>query len=295
VKKLVLGTAQFGMFYGISNQEGKTHFEEVAKILSYAHEHGVDSLDTASLYGDSEIVLGRVLKQFSKNSFHVISKTPHFNSNVIASAEVSLLRATFDKSLSHLGVSQLDGLLIHACDDLFVENGFKLYRELELLRDQGKVRKIGVSIYSSQQISDVLDEFSVDFVQLPINALDQRLIEDGSLDRLKEKNVEVHARSVFLQGLLLMPVKNISPWFAPIMPMIKRFHALAQEMELSPLQLALGFVNALEQVDRVVVGVNNVAQLHEMLEAESALINVAQCQELSVQDPKFTNPGNWQV
>jgi len=292
--KLALGTAQFGMSYGISNQEGQTNIEEVAAILAYAQEHDIVTLDTAAVYGNSEATLGRVLSN-NCGAFQIVTKTPHFKASSISNDELSLLRDTFEQSLAHLGVEQIDGLLIHACDDLFANNGQKLFHELEILKAQGKVNKIGVSVYSSQQIDRVLNEFSIDLVQLPVNVFDQRLIEDGSLDRLKKENVEVHARSVFLQGLLLMPVESISPWFMPIMPTIKRFHALAQEMGLSPLQLALGFVSALEQVDRVVIGVNNLAQLQEIVEAPNALIDVVQCQELSVQDPRFISPGNWQA
>ena len=201
----------------------------------------------------------------------------------------------FEQSLKYLGVNKIEGLLVHACDDLFVENGHRLYNELEKLKAQGKVNKIGVSVYSSQQIARVLNEFTIDLVQLPINAFDQRLIEDGSLDRLKEKNVEIHARSIFLQGLLLMPVENISPWFAPIIPLIKRYRKLAQDMEINSLQLALGFVTTLQQVDRVLVGVNNLAQLKEILKAQNTLIDITRCQELSIKDSRFINPRNWPV
>jgi aryl-alcohol dehydrogenase-like predicted oxidoreductase len=292
--KIAIGTVQFGMSYGVSNKDGQTDIEEVASILAYAQEHGIFTLDTAAVYGNSEATLGQVLNSSSREVFQIITKTPQFRANEINDTELSLLRDTFTQSLAHLGAEQIDGLLIHACDDLFANNGQKLFHELEMLKAQGKVNKIGVSVYNSQQIDRVLNEFSIDLVQLPVNVFDQRLIEDGSLDRLKKENVEVHARSAFLQGLLLMPVESISPWFTPIMRKIKRFHALAEEMRLSPLQLALGFVNALAQVDRVVIGVNNLAQLQEVVDAANTSIEIMQCQELSVQDPRFTNPGNWQ-
>ena len=293
--KLALGTVQFGVPYGISNVSGQTDVEEVKKILALAQKNGISNIDTAAVYGNSELALGQAIAGFNRADFKIVTKSPHFNSNVITNHEVSLLRTTFGQSLKDLGLERVDGVLIHRCDDLFVEDGYKIFRELESLKAQGRVKKIGVSVYNSQQIARVLNEFSIDLIQLPVNILDQRLIEDGSLERLRERGVEIHARSVFLQGLLLMPVESISPWFNPILPRINRFHDLAKEMELSPLQLALGFVNALKQVDRVVVGVNNVNQLQEILEAANASVNVLQYQELSVQDSMFINPGNWQV
>ncbi len=295
VNKLAIGTVQFGKSYGISNQGGQTSVEEVSAILAYAYEHGIVTLDTAAVYGNSEAVLGNVLSHHNHKAFQIVTKTPQFYEIAITSKELSLLRVTFEQSLKYLGVNKIEGLLVHACDDLFVENGHRLYNELEELKAQGKVNKIGVSVYSSQQIARVLNEFTIDLVQLPINAFDQRFIEDGSLDRLKEKNVEIHARSIFLQGLLLMPVENISPWFAPIIPLIKRYRKLAKDMEINSLQLALGFVNTLQQVDRVLVGVNNLAQLKEIIKAKNTLIDITRCQELSIKDSRFINPKNWQV
>lgn len=295
VNKLAIGTVQFGKSYGISNQVGQTDIDEVSAILAYAREHGIVTLDTAAVYGNSETVLGHVISSNHREEFQIVTKTPQFNNIAITSKELSVLRVTFEQSLRYLGVSKIDGLLVHACDDLFVENGHMIYKELEKLKAQGKVNKIGISVYSSQQITRALNQFEMDLVQLPINVFDQRLIEDGSLDQLKEKNIEIHARSIFLQGLLLTPLESISPWFGPILPLIKRFHKLAQEMELSPLQLALGFVNTLQNVDRILVGVNNLAQLKEILNAQNIFINVARCHELSIKDPRFINPVNWQI
>ena len=292
--KIAIGTVQFGTSYGISNKVGQTHVEEVTRILDYAQKQGITTLDTAAVYGDSEAILGQVL-QSGNSKFKIITKTPHFNVEVITDAELAFLHSCFLQSLERLGLEKIEGLLIHACDDLFANNGQKLFKELEMLKVQGIVKMIGVSVYSSQQIDRVLNEFSIDLVQLPVNVFDQRFIEDGSLDRLKNQNVEVHTRSTFLQGLLLMPVESISSWFTPVLPAIKRFHAFAHEMGLSPLQLALGFVNALEQVDRIVIGVNNLAQLQEIVQAANTFIDVVQCKELSVQDPRFINPGNWPV
>jgi len=132
-------------------------------------------------------------------------------------------------------------------------------------------------------------------VQLPINILDQRLLEGGQLSMLKKYGVEIHARSVFLQGLLLMPLKNISPWFNPIMNTLEALHVKASKLNMSTLQLALGFVQSISEVDKVVVGVNTLNQLREIISATSIYINTEEFSDLSINDPIYLNPSNWRV
>ena len=163
------------------------------------------------------------------------------------------------------------------------------------LKQQGLVKKIGVSVYNNQQIDYVLDNFSIDLIQLPINILDQRLINDESLVKLKKHNVEIHARSVFLQGLLLMPIDTIPSWFNPIKDALKLFHKQAKKQNLTKLQLALGFVQRLTEIDKVVVGVNSLQQLREIIDASSVKVNTAELSNIAINNSIFLNPSNWRV
>jgi len=288
--KIALGTVQFGLQYGISNNHGQVLKSEVKSILNLAHKNGITTLDTAVSYGKSEEVLGSSL---SGNEWNIITKTPHFKSQNIDISHVELLEQTFIQSLNNLGLKNISGLLLHNCNDLFKPGGEKLYRRMEMLKSKGAVKKIGVSVYSGEQIDCLLQDYDVDIVQLPLNILDQRLINSGHLIKLKQNNVEIYARSVFLQGLLLMPLYDIPNFFNPVMRQLKIFKKIAEEKSMSSLELALAFVSGINEVNSIVVGVNSLEHLQQIIDASSAHVNPEEFKSLSISDPNFLNPTLW--
>ena len=203
MSKIALGGVQFGIDYGVANNKGQVQIEEVQSILNYAKKNGVNILDTASGYGDSEGVLGKV----GVDNFQIITKTTSIKQGVNGVVRI------FYQSLKNLKQKKAYGLLIHDIGEIEHKQFDTLLIELARLKRQGLVKKIGVSVYNNQQIDYVLDNFSIDLIQLPINILDQRLINDESLVKLKKHNVEIHARSALLQGLLLMSINTIPYWF----------------------------------------------------------------------------------
>ena len=167
--KLGLGTAQWGMKYGVSNTQGQTLPKEVEKILILAHGAGISLLDTASLYGNAEQALG----QCDLSSFRIITKTPRFGKDFISEVDVECISQTLFASLQRLGVKSIYGLLLHNAEDMFVPNGNQLISALEWLKSEGLISKIGVSVYNSSQIKKALSLFKPDIIQLPVNVLDQ--------------------------------------------------------------------------------------------------------------------------
>jgi len=270
---------------------------EAEEILTYAHDHSIRMLDTAVSYGNAEEMLGRVISAKGVGSdWKIVTKTPHFNVARISSKQKNDLVEHFEASLQKLNQKSVYGLLIHACDDLFVPGGEALFDELQQLKQQGLVEKVGVSLYDTNQIDRVLESHLIDLVQLPVNILDQRLVKNGRLSRLKERGVEIHARSVFLQGLLLMDLESVPSWFDPIRETLKGVHAEAHQRELTPLQLALGFLEGLDEIDQIVVGVNTKEQLREVIDAaERVQVNPSEFSELAIDDSCFVNPLNWRV
>jgi aryl-alcohol dehydrogenase-like predicted oxidoreductase len=295
LSKIVLGTAQFGIDYGISNRIGKTHNLEVEKILQYASKQGINILDTASSYGNAENLISDYIANKDKNSWNVITKIPHFKGNIIDSKQVDKLSENVEFFQKKIGKESIYGLLIHNYDDLFLPGADNLMNTLERLKKEGVVKKIGVSVYTGEQIDHILNNYSIDIIQLPFNILDQRLMKGGYLTKLKELGIEVHARSVFLQGLLLMPLNNIHSWFDPILGALEDFHLAAKKMNLTALQLALAFVQSSDDIDRLVVGVNTLEQLREIVNAKSVRINTTEFYNLSVDNAIFLNPSNWKV
>ncbi len=286
--KIALGTAQFGLDYGISNIHGITKKHEIDQILQFASENDIRIIDTAKLYGNSESVIG----DFNNCNYDwsIVTKTPHFTGDHIGMEHVNQLKNSFSKSLLNLKKKSIYGLLLHSCDDLLKPNGSMLFEAMKELKKSGLVKKIGVSLYSGKQIDYILSKFDIDLVQLPINIFDQKLFLSGQLKKLKNNGVEVHARSAFLQGLLLMDYDLIPSYFLPIIKKIDLFHALAKNMSLSRLELALGFVLGIDEIDKIVIGVNTVSQLQEIIKATQVNVNALDFRSISVDNTNFTNP-----
>jgi len=290
--KIGLGAVQFGVDYGVSNTHGKTTKYEVSQILQFAYENGISLIDTATSYGSSESILGEVV---TNDDWRFVTKTPNFSDNSLNSTHVNQLKESFNQSLFNLRKKNIYGLLLHSCDDLLKPGGELIFREMERLREIGMVKKIGVSAYSSKQIAAILGKFNIDIIQLPINIFDQHLFVDGWLEKLKNKNVEIHARSTFLQGLLLMPRTSIPTYFLPIKEKIELFSKSAQELSLTKLELALGYVMGINEIDKIVVGVNTIEQLREIIEATQVKVNPMEFTDVSINNPIYTNPSLWKI
>ena len=287
--KIGVGAVQFGLDYGISNSDGITPIEEVRKILTFAKEQRLRVIDTAASYGISEEVLGKTFPQ--ENDFDVVTKTPRFERKD-ASSCAELLEQTFLRSLKHLHCSHVYGLLIHHADDLLQDEGGLLIEKMKELKERGVVNKIGVSVYSADQVDRILDRFKVDLIQLPLNVLDQRLLISGHLSQLKKEGIEVHARSVFLQGLLLMNPKSLPSYFDSVKPHLVYYHDCLLRNGWSPVQAALSFVTALDEVDVVICGVNNHLQLHALCNSVTSVETDA-FTKFAIQDENILNPSKW--
>ncbi len=289
--RLGLGTVQFGLDYGVSNPNGKTPLREVERILALAASYGIEILDTAPLYGSSEEVLGQIL--LSSHPFSIVTKTPQFEKPYITDKDAHCLNRTFLSSLEKLKQNHIYGLLIHHADDLLAQNGHLLMEKLHELKSLGLVQKVGVSVYTTSQVKRILARFSVDIVQLPFNVLDQRMSSEGCLTLLKEAGVEIHARSVFLQGLLLIQPDRLPAYFAKVKPHLERYHGYLQGHRLSPVQAALGFVMGVKELDIVLCGVTDCRELEAILSEVSLPPNMDGLKAFVIEDPAVLNPSNW--
>lgn len=290
IKKLGLGTVQWGLHYGVANQNGITSPETVTALLNAARGFGIEVLDTASLYGKSEEVLGKNLLE----GFKVVTKTPSFAGDRITAVQIGQLIDTCHRSLNLLGVNKIYGLLVHHTDNLLLQGGEKLLEAMLKLKEEGLVQKIGVSVYDSKQVDSILNKFTPDLIQLPLNVFDQRMLESGHLELLKRRNVEIHVRSAFLQGLLLMSMSDVPKFFQPIYPLLIRWHSAAREQGFTALQAAIAFVKNLTFVDTVLVGLDSLPQFQSC--AESFSINKEfDASGLACSDPVFINPSLWKI
>ena len=288
VPKIALGTVQFGIDYGVNSVDGQVRPEEVKKILSYAHSKDIDLLDTAPAYGDSEKTLGRM----DISNFKVVTKTRHFDSLEIKNTDVKLLNNDFHHSLKDLKQNSVYGVLIHDADDLLKPGAEKLFDKLQELKQAEKIVKIGVSVYDHSQLQSILDNFSIDLVQLPFNILDRRMIDSGMLATLRNKGIEVHARSVFLQGLLLMTEQSRHDKFKRWGALWKVWHEWLNDNQITALEATIRHAISMPEISKVLVGVDTADQLKEIVTATLGVLPGIPT-EMYTNDTDLLNPSNW--
>jgi aryl-alcohol dehydrogenase-like predicted oxidoreductase len=288
--RLGLGAVQFGLDYGIANRRGKTALDEVRGILALAAEQGLRMVDTAPAYGDSEIVLGQTLPR--DHRFQIVTKTPAFDHEIITADDARRLRQSFKESLTRMGQESVYGLLVHHVGDLLAPGGERLWEAMTALKNAGKVKAVGVSVYTGGKIDAILERFAVDLIQLPVNLFDQRLVHGGHLKELKKRGIEIHARSVLLQGLLLMAPEDIPQHLAAARPKVSALRRETKRAGISPQQAALGFVKSIADIDRILIGVENVAQLRDNIAAFAAGADLP-FDRFAVTDEQILNPSLW--
>ena len=254
--KLALGTVQFGLDYGITNQDGKAAEGEVEGILDFARDSGINILDTASSYGNSEQVLGDV----GVDGCQIVTKTTPLRYGVDEVVK------GFYQSLQHLNQKSIYGLLIHDINEVNDKEFEELFRQLRELKQQGLINKIGFSTYTPEQVDFLLENFDFDIIQLPFNVFDIRLVEGKQLQALKKKHIEIHARSVFLQGVLLN-FDNLTDYFSTWNEQFSEYQVAIEKSGMSLLEYALNFVLNTQEIDRVLVGVNSEQHLREIIQS----------------------------
>ena len=284
--KLALGTAQFGLSYGIANRTGQVACAEGAAIVQRARTAGIHTLDTAIAYGDSEQRLGAI----GVSDWDIVSKLPDIPDGC---ADVGgWVAASVRESLNRLGVDRLYGLLLHRPGQLLEGPGAALYRALQSVKDQGLAERIGVSIYDPSELELLTPRFAIDILQAPVNLFDRRLIESGWLARLAGEGVEVHARSVFLQGLLLMPRETRPQKFSRWGALLGAYDAWLDQTGTNPMQACLSYVLGFPEITTVIVGVDSARQLEELIEASAGAAPPAP-PELRCRDVDLLNPSRW--
>jgi aryl-alcohol dehydrogenase-like predicted oxidoreductase len=256
----------------------------VARLLACARSLGIDTLDTAVGYGESEALLGSV----GVAGWRIVSKLPPG----AWEGEAARLRERLEGCLARLGVPRLAGFLLHRSRDLLGPGGAALYRALAAAREAGLVERIGVSIYDPAELDLLVPRFGLDLVQAPFNVLDRRLETTGWLDRLVAGGTEVHTRSAFLQGLLVMAPGARPQAFARWAPLLAAWDRWLAESGQSAVQACLGFVLSSPGVDRVVVGFDNAQQLLEAAAAADGPHSLPPA-TLSSTDVCLIEPSRW--
>ena len=295
--KIALGTAQFGMSYGINNMAGQVSQNAIQQILKYASLVGIHTIDTAIAYEKAETNLGR--QKVCCMNFRLVTKTRPLESSLGSNNEiVKNFRNDFYKSLKKIGIKKVYGLLVHSPKDLLGPHGKELWSAMLKLKGDNLVNKIGCSLYSPEQFFSLSDKFNLDLIQFPYNIYDQRYINSGVLEAAKLANIEVHLRSIFLQGLLFLPTKKLSSHFGSIREHQQNLIDLSKETKLSNLSLALRFVLDTTFDETIIVGTETLSQWEEIRAVsdqksyEDDYI-LSRLKTFSLNDELIINPSNW--
>ena len=257
MNRIVLGGAQLGLPYGILNGGETLSREEVARILDTAAGHGIDAIDTAIAYGQSESVIGET----AQNRFKIISKLPPIPLDV--SNVSQWVRTQVDASLSRLKCTSLDALLLHRSQDLTDAHGAELYATINSLKVEKIIQRFGVSIYTPDELRGIIGTFDIDVVQAPLNVFDRRIL--GVIDQLTALNIEVHVRSVFLQGVLIASPKDRPQRFQPWSEHFSQFDTWVRSTGLSAMACCLGFALQQPGVAKLVIGTTSAESLTEVM------------------------------
>jgi aryl-alcohol dehydrogenase-like predicted oxidoreductase len=280
--KLALGTVQFGGHYGINNKFGIPSDEEITSILKFSFENGIRILDTAPIYGNAEEKIGNLTSEM----FKIVSKFSRLNS-------VSDLPKRLNSTLLNLKSESIFGYLSHNADELI--GNVSLWDELLFQKSLGKIEKIGFSLYSINQLEKCLELGLIpDIVQLPYSLLDRKF--ESYFETLNSYSVEIHVRSVYLQGLYFMDICQLPLNLQPIKPHLLKIREICFDENLTLNQLALNFVLHNKNISNVIVGVENNGQLQENINSQLLELNKDVFEEINkiiVQNQKLLNPSNW--
>jgi len=290
--KLILGTVQFGLDYGINNKQGQVSERSIKEILDLAFENGINILDTAEGYGDSQERIGNYHKN-SSNIFNIVTKF-HASTHIDASFDIKE-RVLSDISL--LRVEKLYGYMFHSFSDF--NKYFDVFKEdLFELKSKGFIHKIGVSVYTNAELEKILETKEIEIIQLPYNLLDNDKLRGKSIRKAKEKGIEIHTRSAFLQGLFFKPVSSLSGNLLGLKDDINNINRLGESHKIKMASCALNYPVSKSYIDKVLIGVDSLEQLKNNIKAtendfDKSIYEKIDC--IQIKNTKLLNPSNWKI
>lgn len=286
--KLILGTVQLGLDYGVNNQLGKPPLKVALEILNKAYDNGIRILDTAEAYGNSQNVIGIFHKRNPTKKFKVISKLNA--KNVI---NTSVLKK-INENIKTLGVKVLEGYMFHNYSSL-TKNPY-LFNEALQAKKEGIIKRVGVSVYSNDEIEEIIKNYkTVDFVQAPFNLLDNQQKRKKAFESLKAENIEIHTRSVFLQGLFFSSQKTGNKQIGQLESYLNELENIKRQYSLSTEKLALQYALQKDYIDYVLIGVETTQQLLENIVIcnNKSRIPHEAVDSINVLESELLNPTNW--
>ena len=285
--KLILGTVQFGLKYGINNTFGKPKKEEVLSLLKVAYSSGIRILDTAEAYGNAHQLIGNYHKEQNNFKFKIITKFPH-------QIKHNLTKSKVLEYLDLMKVNTLDVMMFHSFDSF--QSNYNALDTLNELKSDGLIKNIGVSVYTNTQLESLLNEDLITVVQLPFNLLDNFSVRGDLINKLKEKGKIIHTRSAFLQGLFFKKITDNSSIVQALKPHLETLNKIAKKQGCSMEALALSYSIKQNNIDNVIIGVDSISQLNANIKAATYEVNeeALKCiDNITVENLDLLNPSLW--
>lgn len=287
MKKIILGTVQMGLDYGINNSYGKISIEESHQILLKAFLSGINTLDTAEAYGVAHQVIGKFHENNPHYKFQVITKVPY-------NIETNTIENKVIEYIEDLNVNWLDVLMFHSFDS-FINNPESIDVLLGL-KAKGYIKNIGVSVYTNEQMEYLINQEAITVVQLPFNLLDNISIRGKLIEQLKFNGKIIHTRSAFLQGLFFKNINDKNKIVQNLYSELEILNQIAVNSKCSMEELALGYCLQQKNIDNVIVGVDSIDHLVANIEASSFIIDeevMKTVNAIKVKDLNLLNPSLW--
>jgi len=285
--KLILGTVQMGLPYGINNDQGQITEEDSIVILRYAFQNGINYLDTAEAYGTAHAVIGKYHQLYPDNKFHVITKLPHhIDQNIAFKVETYL---------NELNVTSLHALLFHSYTS-YKENIENLHL-LNTSKENGKIEKLGVSVYTNDQIDDVICDENIDIIQLPYNIFDNKNQRGIYLEKIRQSGKTIHTRSCFLQGLFFSSIDSEKTIVTKLRNELMEIQNISVQHSISVQRIALNYCIQEPLIDQVLIGVDTLDQLKKNISDAQLTISNQIIDEINstiiIENENLLNPSLW--
>lgn len=284
--KIILGSANFDQIYGVKKNFIKK--SEVKRLFQIAAKNRIKTIDTSPLYKNSEKLIGLL----NKKRFKIVSKIPKKPKNIKKQNIKKWVKKNVMISLKNLKIKKFECLLLHDANSLLGFYGDEIYESIKNMKINGFTNKIGISIYDFSTLEKIIQKFKFDIIQAPINILDRRLIEKGWLKKLKKKKIEVHARSIFLQGMLLLKRNQLPHEVKKFNKDWIKWEKWLEKNELNPLDACLSYILNQKKLDGIVIGTNSKQQLKEILKIKKIKKNISTI-GLTVSNKNIKDPRKW--
>jgi len=285
LSKIVIGTAQFGTNYGVSSKS-IVNKKNVIEIINVAKKNKINFIETSVNYHGAL----KIFKKISFTNFRIINKFPKINSknNIYEQYKNHTI-----STLKIFNIKKIDHVLLHNPNELLSKNGENIYKVLLDFKKKKLINKIGVSVYFLKQINLLEKYYDLDVIQFPVNVFDQEIINSNILYDLKKRGVELHARSIFLQGLLLFKDSSYPKYFNKWKFIFAKWHSFLNKNKISPLEGCITFIKNQKLIDKIIIGVESAEQLMEIIELFKKTIKVSNFDLISANDKKLTKPIFW--